>query len=55
MSAGSHLVLVVDDDLAVRESLKFALELEGLEVHVCAGGADLLGPSTLDARRLSCS
>ena len=42
MSAGSHLVLVVDDDLAVRESLKFALELEGLEVHVCASGADLL-------------
>jgi FixJ family two-component response regulator len=42
MSAESHLVLVVDDDLAVRESLKFALELEGLEVHACAGGADLL-------------
>ncbi|MGH7118097.1 MAG: response regulator transcription factor [Acetobacteraceae bacterium] len=43
MSTGSHLILVVDDDPAVRESLKFALELEGLEVHACAGGADLLG------------
>ena len=38
----THLVLIVDDDLAVRESLKFALELEGLEVHVCASGTDLL-------------
>jgi len=42
MSAGSHLVFVVDDDLAVRESLKFTLELEGIKVHACAGGADLL-------------
>jgi len=43
MSVGSHLIFVVDDDLAVRESLKFTLELEGMEVHACAGGADLLG------------
>lgn len=42
MTEGQHLVLVVDDDLAVRESLKFALELEGLEVRTCSGGADLL-------------
>ena len=42
MSPGSPLVLIVDDDLAVRESLKFALELEGLEVDVWARGADLL-------------
>jgi len=35
-------VLVVDDDRAVRESLKFALELEGLEVVTHACGADLL-------------
>ena len=42
MYARSHVVLVVDDDLAVREFLKFALELEGLEVHACACGADLL-------------
>jgi two-component system response regulator FixJ len=42
MNAGSHLILVVDDDLAVREALKFALELEGLEVQACACGADLI-------------
>jgi two-component system response regulator FixJ len=42
MNARSHVVLVVDDDLAVRESLKFVLGLEGLEVHACACGADLL-------------
>ncbi len=42
MTEGQHLVLVVDDDLAVRESLKFALELEGLQVQACRGGAELL-------------
>jgi FixJ family two-component response regulator len=42
MTEGQHLVLVVDDDLAVRESLKFALGLEGLEVQACHGGPDLL-------------
>lgn len=42
MIEGQHLVLVVDDDLAVRESLKFALDLEGLDVQTCSGGADLL-------------
>lgn len=36
------LVFVVDDDQAVRHSLKFALELENLEVQVCEGGAQLL-------------
>jgi two-component system response regulator FixJ len=33
---------VVDCDLAVRESLKFALELEGLVVRLCGSGAELL-------------
>lgn len=47
MTEGQHLVLVVDDDLAVRESLKFALELEGLEVQACSGGADLLAHPSL--------
>ena len=42
MTERQPLVLVVDDDLAVRDSLKFALQLEGLEVHACSGGADLL-------------
>lgn len=36
------LVLVVDDDRAVRESLKFSLELEGLVVETYASGALLL-------------
>jgi FixJ family two-component response regulator len=38
-----QLVLVVDDDDAVRASLKFALELEGLCVETCDSGAALLG------------
>lgn len=50
MNAGQHLVLVADDDLAVRQSLKFALELEDLEVVVCADGPDLLAhPRLADA------
>ena len=35
-------VLVVDDDLAVCDALKFALELEGFCVETCNSGADLL-------------
>lgn len=35
------VVLVVDSDLAVREALKFALEVEGFRVHLCAGGLEL--------------
>jgi FixJ family two-component response regulator len=29
------VVVLVDDDKAVRDSLKFALELDGLQVHAC--------------------
>ena len=36
------LVLVVDDDLEVGASLKFALEIEGFTVLVCGGGDALL-------------
>ena len=35
-------VIVVDDDDAVRNSLKFALELEGLTVRAYGGGAEFL-------------
>lgn len=35
-------VIVVDDDAAVRNSLKFSLEIEGFEVHAYARGTDLL-------------
>lgn len=38
-------VLVVDDDQAVRDALKFALELEGLRVETCASGRELLAKS----------
>jgi FixJ family two-component response regulator len=40
-------VLVVDDDEAVRQSLKFALELEGLDVRLYGDGAELLRDRSL--------
>ena len=36
------LIVVVDDDAAVRGSLKFALEIEGFAVRTYPKGADLL-------------
>ena len=36
------IVLVIDDDPAVRNSLKFALEIEGFSVRVHPTGAELL-------------
>jgi FixJ family two-component response regulator len=45
------IVFVVDDDLAVRDSLKFALQIEGFAVFVCSGGAELLAHSALRAAR----
>jgi two-component system response regulator FixJ len=42
MTETGDVVLVVDSDLAVRESLKFALEIEGFAVHLCANGPELL-------------
>jgi len=43
-------VLVVDDDPAVRNSLKFALELEGFAVRLYADGQALLDDAHLPAR-----
>lgn len=43
-------VIVVDDDDAVRRSLKFALELEGLSVRLYGGGGQLLAEIDLPAR-----
>ena len=42
-------VLVVDDDAAVRHSLKFVLELEGLNVRLYEGGEALLADADLPA------
>lgn len=42
------LVLIVDDDQAVRDALQFALRLEGLCVHVHDGGAALLADPDLN-------
>jgi two-component system response regulator FixJ len=43
------LVLIVDDDQAVREALKFALELDGLKVDTCGSGAELLRHPCLES------
>lgn len=40
-------VIVVDDDEAVRSSMRFALELEGLEVRLFGDGRELLGAGNL--------
>ena len=42
MSSVEKIVLVADDDTAVREALKFSLELEGFTVHACRRGEELL-------------
>jgi len=51
MTGARDIILVVDDDLAVRESLKFALELEGLSVHACGSGYELLSHPELSQAR----
>jgi len=43
----SPVVAVVDDDMAVRGSLKFSLEVEGFSVRTFANGDDLLGEAKL--------
>src|SRR4051812_27740365 len=43
------LVVVVDDDPAVRSSLKFSLEAEGFKVRDFASAADLLNAGDLQA------
>lgn len=43
-------VVLVDDDKAVRDSLKFALELDGLHVHACDSADSALAfPGLRDA------
>jgi len=47
--AGRARVHLVDDDRAVRDSLKFALELEGLAVQTWESGNQLLSDGDLSA------
>jgi two-component system response regulator FixJ len=47
MSTPSGLVIVIDDDLAVRNSLRFSLELEGLTVRSHSSGSDALADPDL--------
>jgi two-component system, LuxR family, response regulator FixJ len=44
---GKRIVLVVDDDAAVRSSHKFSLELEGFDVRTYASPEDLLKEENL--------
>jgi two-component system, LuxR family, response regulator FixJ len=50
LSPTNPLVIVVDDDVAVRNSLKFSLEVEGFMVRVYAGGTELLDDTELPRR-----
>lgn len=50
MPKNSGTVLIVDDDAAVRSSLKFALEVEGLEVRLYDSAVALLADRTLPCR-----
>jgi FixJ family two-component response regulator len=52
LGAVAAIVGIVDDDPAVRNSLKFSLELEGFSVGVYASAADLL--RVQDLSRFNC-
>jgi FixJ family two-component response regulator len=43
LAVSKPVIIVVDDDPAVCNSLKFSLEIEGFLVHLYASGSDLLG------------
>jgi two-component system, LuxR family, response regulator FixJ len=45
--ADKHIMLVVDDDSAVRSSLKFVLEVEGFQVRVYSSAEELLNENSL--------
>jgi two-component system, LuxR family, response regulator FixJ len=47
LSIAGSLVIVVDDDVAVRNSLKFSLEVEGFAVRTYSGGIELLNDTEL--------
>jgi FixJ family two-component response regulator len=49
MATSDPIVAVVDDDAAVRNSLKFSLEIEGFAVRTYASGEELLGSPGLSS------
>lgn len=51
MNQERPLIFIVDGDTAVRESLKFALELEGLAIIGCATAGALLNHERLPEAR----
>jgi two-component system, LuxR family, response regulator FixJ len=51
LTEGHDIVFVVDEDLAVRDSLKFFLTLEGFSVRACGSGAELLSRADLGQGR----
>jgi two-component system response regulator FixJ len=51
LAVQSGLIVVVDDDAAVRKSLKFSLEVEGFVVRIYARGEELLNESAFPTCR----
>jgi len=51
LSQAPPVIAVIDDDAAVCNSLKFALELEGFHVRTFRGGTELLRAADLAACR----
>jgi FixJ family two-component response regulator len=49
MASSNGLIFIVDDDAAVRGSLKFSLEIEGFVVRTYASAEELLRESDLAA------
>jgi two-component system, LuxR family, response regulator FixJ len=47
LAKAKPVILVIDDDPAVRNSLKFALEIEGFSVRLYPTGAELLDEKDL--------
>lgn len=48
MTISNPIIAVVDDDDAVRNSLKFSLEIDGFAVRTYANAEELLGSSNLN-------
>src|SRR5947209_7731272 len=49
MASSKAVVAVVDDDAAVRNSLKFSLEIDGFVVRIYAGAEELLRADDLNS------